>query len=82
MTGRDVEWTIGEVAVSRCEVAMTGVEVALSRGEVAVTGGEVTLCRGEVGMTVGERLHYIVMTTCFCCISKVIMININIECAF
>ena len=59
MTGRDVEWTIGEVAVSRgCEVATTDGEVALSCGEVARAGGEVALFRGEVGMTDGKRLHY------------------------
>ena len=53
VTGRDVGWVLGEVA-------MTGGEVALSRGEVAMAGGEVALCPGEVGMTDGERLHYIV----------------------
>ena len=40
VTGRDVEWTIGEVALSGGEVAMTDGEVALSRGEVEMTGGE------------------------------------------
>ena len=53
VTGRDVEWTVGEVALSRGEVAMTDGEVALSRGEVAMTSG-------EVGLTGGETLHYIV----------------------
>ena len=40
VTGRAVEWVLGEVAVSRGEVAMVDGEVALSRGEVAVTDGE------------------------------------------
>ena len=40
VTGRDVEWTIGEVALSGGEVAMTDGEVALSRGKVGMTGGE------------------------------------------
>ena len=33
VTGRDVEWTIGEVALNRGDVAMTC-------GEVGMTGGE------------------------------------------
>ena len=75
VTGRDVEWTVGEVALSCGEVAMTDGEVALSRGEVA-------LCRVEVGMTGGERLHYIKLGLFVSYISEVIFLKIMIQCAF
>ena len=49
VTDGDV-WTIGEVALSRGEVGLTGAVVAFCCSEVA-------LCRGEVGKTGGERLN-------------------------
>ena len=48
VTGRDVVWTIGEVAVSRGEVAMADGEVALTCGEVGMPGDEVVLSEGKV----------------------------------
>ena len=54
VTGRDDVWTIGEVALGRVELAMTGDEVALICFVVAMTGGELALCLGDVGMAGGE----------------------------